>query len=267
MTWILLYIMIGIMVLINLLLLAIYNISVPDHARQMARLLNIINLSSSIPFSLSILSSFGAVMAVILMASTVGNEYNWRTLRIALISSEDRIKLLGAKVISVVILVVIGMVVSVVVGFIMSIITNSIAGNALNFGFITGSYCWDQFVQFWRTLYIIMPFALMGLLFSVVGRSAMPGIAVGAGILFLEPIITALMSAAGGWVSSIPKYLFAANVDVINDLNNLPGGFGAFGGTAAQPPSVLHAVIILGAYIVVFIVVAFCLFKKRDVTG
>ncbi len=267
MTWILLYIMIGIMVLINLLLLAIYNISVPDHARQMARLLNIISLSSSIPFSLSILSSFGAVMAVILMASSVGNEYNWRTLRIALISSEDRLKLLAAKVISVVILVVIGMVVSVVVGFIMSIITNSIAGNALNFGFITGSYCWYQFLQFWRTLFIIMPFALMGLLFSVVGRSAMPGIAVGAGILFLEPIITALMSAAGGWVSSIPKYLFAANVDVINDLNNLPGGFGAFGGSAAQDPSVLQAFIILGAYMVVFITVAFYLFKKRDVTG
>jgi ABC-2 type transport system permease protein len=109
---------------------------------------------------------------------------------------------------------------------------------------------------------------LLGFLFSVLGRSAMPGIAVGAGILFLEPIITSLMSLAGGWVADIPKYLFSANVDAINALNNLPRGFGGpFGGSVGQTPSVVEAFSVLGAYMVVFIAVAFYLFKKRDVTS
>jgi ABC-2 type transport system permease protein len=269
MTWILLYIMVGIMILINMLLFAISKITLPNGGAQgMAVLQSILNLSSSVPFSLTIISSFGAVMAVILMASSVGNEYNWRTLRIALISSEGRLKLLAAKLISVVSLVVILMLVSLIVGFLMSIFTNVLSGHTLNFSFITGSYVWAQFLQFWRTLFIILPFMLMGFLFSVLGRSAMPGIAVGAGILFLEPIITSLMSLAGGWVANIPKYLFSANVDAINALNDLPRGFGGpFGGGTGQAPSTLEAFSVLGVYMVVFLAVAFYLFKKRDVTG
>jgi ABC-2 type transport system permease protein len=269
MTWILLYIMAGIMVLINLLLFAISRISLPNRTPGgMVDLQFILNLPSSIPFSLSMLSSFGAVMAVILMASTVGNEFSWRTIRIALISSESRLKLLGSKFISVVILVVIGMTISLAVGFIMSMVTNTISGRTLDFSFITGGYVWDQFLQFWRTLFIIMPFTILGFLFSVIGRSAMPGIAVGIGILFLEPIITSLMSLASGWVSTIPKYLFSANVDAIGALNSLPGGFGPLGGGAStQPPSVAHAFTVLGVYMAVFLVVSFYLFKRRDVTG
>lgn len=269
MTWILLYVMVGIVVLINLLLLAISKIALPVQTPgRLANLADILNLSSSIPFTFFILSSFGAVMAVILIASSMGNEYNWRTIRIALISSEGRLKFLGSKLISVIILIAIGILISLAVGFIMGIVTNSISGHALNFGFFTGGYLWDQFLQYWRTLFVIITFAFLGFLFSVIGRSAMPGIAIGVGILFLEPIITSFMSLAGGWVAEIPKYLFSANVNAINALNNLPTGFGAFNNAlSTQFPSTLHAFIVLGAYMVVFLVVSFYLFKKRDVTG
>lgn len=269
MTWILLYVMVGIVVLINLLLLAISKIALPVQTPgRLANLADILNLSSSIPFTFFILSSFGAVMAVILIASSMGNEYNWRTIRIALISSEGRLKFLGSKLISVIILIAIGILISLAAGFIMGIVTNSISGHALNFGFFTGGYLWNQFVQYWRTLFVIITFAFLGFLFSVIGRSAMPGIAIGVGILFLEPIITSFMSLAGGWVAEIPKYLFSANVNAINALNNLPTGFGAFNNAlSTQFPSTLHAFIVLGAYMVVFLVVSFYLFKKRDVTG
>lgn len=269
MTWILLYTMVGIMVLINLILFAVSKVSLPNQsAGEMATLAGLLSLSFSIPFTLNILASFGAVMAVILMASSVGNEFNWRTIRIALMSSEGRLKFLWSKLISVVILVIIGMVVSLAAGLIMSMITNAIGGHNLSFSFMTGGYLWDQFLQFWRTLFIIVTFTLMGFLFSVVGRSAMPGIAIGVGILFLEPIITSLMGLAGGWVSSIPKFLFSANVNAINALNNLPGGSGPFGnGSSANAPSVTQAFVVLGVYIVVFLVISLSLFKKRDLTG
>ncbi|HSW57573.1 MAG TPA: ABC transporter permease subunit [Dehalococcoidales bacterium] len=267
MTWIVLFVTMGIIVIINLLLYAISRIALSNPGSGgMSRMVNILDISASIPFSLSMLSSFGAVMAVILIASTVGNEYNWRTLRIALISGKGRVQLLAAKIISVAVVVIILVAVSLAVGFIMSIITNAWAGNSLDFSFFTASYGWSQFLQFWRTLFIILPFMMMGLLFAVIGRSAMPGIAVGVGILFLEPILTPLMRAAGGWVAEIPSYLFSANVNAINALSNLPRVF-RFGGGSQQAPSTIEAYLVLGAYVVVFTAVAFYLFRKRDVTG
>jgi ABC-type transport system involved in multi-copper enzyme maturation permease subunit len=107
-------------------------------------------------------------------------------------------------------------------------------------------------------------------MFSIVGRSAMPGIALGVGIMFLEGIITAFMTLAGGWIANIPDYLIAANVRAINSLAALPQGFQAgtgFGGGSERLPTVPHATITLALYSVAFLIMAFYLFRKRDVTG
>jgi ABC-2 type transport system permease protein len=273
MTWILLYILMGIIVLIYLLLFAISRISIPTPnggGPPIGTITDLLGLPTSIPFALSILSSFGAVLTIILIASSVGNEYNWRTIRIALICSEGRLQFLGAKLISVFLLVLLGMVIGVATGFAMSLITTAIGGYSFNFSFATGSFLWDQFLQFWRTFFIVLTLGLLGFLFAVVGRSAMPGIAMGIGILFLEPIITALMRLAGGWVASVPDYLFNANVNAINALNNLPEQFrgaAAGGGGAFQTPSVGHAFTVLGVYCVAFLIIGFFLFRRRDLTG
>jgi ABC-2 type transport system permease protein len=270
-TWILLYVLIGIMILLHSLLYLVSKITIPGQTGPgPGDLQSLLGLPMSLPFALTILTSFGAVLAVILTASSIGNEYNWRTLRIALISSESRLKFLGAKLISIAVLILIGMVIGLATGFVMGLITTAIGGNTFDFSFLTGTYLWDQFVQFWRTFFVILPFALLGALFAIVGRSAMPGIAIGIGILFLEPIITTFMSLAGGTVAKIPDYLFTANVNTINALNKLPipGGFsGGFGSSTTQMPSVTHAFVVLSVYIVIFAGVAFFLFRKRDVTG
>jgi ABC-2 type transport system permease protein len=277
MSWILLAVLVGMTVLLHLLLFAISRLTIPGATpREMGTLQNLLGLRLAIPFELFILTTFGAVLAVILTASTVGNEYNWRTIRIALISSESRLRFLSAKVISSLILILIGMLAGLVTGLIMSLITTAVGGNPFDFSFITGSYLWTQFLQFWRTFFMILPFTMLGFLFAVIGRSAMPGIAIGVGVLFLEPLITTFMRLAGGWISNVPDYLFSANVNAINALNSLPGRFfggvggpggGGFNNSVAQISSVSHAFIILSLYIVVFIVAGFYLFHKRDVTG
>jgi len=269
-TWILLYVLIGIMIIVYLSLYAVSKSQLAQQIPQgIGQIQNLLGLPVAIPYAFSILSSLGAVLAVILIASSAGNEYNWRTIRLALISSESRLQFLGAKIISMIIVVLIGMLIGLAVGFIMSLITTAIGRYAFDFSFSTGTYWWDQFLQFWRTFFIIMFFVFMGLLFAIVGRSAMPGIATGIGILFLEPIITALMTLAGGWVAKIPNYLFSANVNAINALNKLPGNFGRGGPftDTSQLPSVNHAFIVLGIYLLFFIGLTLYLFHKRDVTG
>jgi ABC-2 type transport system permease protein len=275
MTRVLLFVLVGIMVLLYLLLLAISKVNIPAQGLQgmgegIGAIKNLLGLPLALPFALSILSSFGSVLAVILIASSVGNEYNWRTIRTMLICSEGRLRLLGAKLISAGIFILIGMVIGLATGFIMSLITTAIGGYAFDFSFATGGYLWDQFLQFWRTFYVIMPYVLLGFLFAIVGRSAMPGIALGIGVYFLESIITTFMILAGGWIAEVPNYLLTANVNAIMALANLPEGFRAgagFGNASSQMPGVPHAFFTLAIYSLVFLIVAFYLFRKRDVTG
>jgi ABC-2 type transport system permease protein len=270
MTRVLLFVLVGIIVILYLLLLAVSKVTLPVHgSEEVGAIQNLLGLPVALPFAFSILSSFGSVLAVILIASSVGNEYNWRTIRTMLICSESRFKLLVAKLISAGTFILIGMVVGLATGFVMSLITTAIGGYAFDFSFATSGYLWDQFLQFWRTFYILIPYVLLGFLFSIVGRSAMPGIALGIGVFFLESIITTFMILAGGWIAKIPQYLLAANVRAINALSGLPQNVGmGFGGSNAfnQTPGVTHAFLTLAIYSLVFVIIAFYLFRKRDVT-
>ena len=267
MTWVLLSVLIGIIVIVNLLLLAISKVKTPGTGLGQGNIATLLGLQSAIPFAFSMMASFGSALAIILTASSMGNEYNWKTIRTALVSSESRFKFIISKLISLGLLILGGMLIAVIAGFIMGLITTGLGGNAYSFSFLTGSYLWTQFLQYWRTFYIIIPFALLGFMMAIVGRSAMPGIATGIGVLFLEVIITAFMTAAGGWIAKVPAYLLNANVTAITALNKLPGRFGG-GGTGTETlPSVIHAFVILGIYSLIFLVFGFYLFRKRDVTG
>ena len=268
MTWVLLGILVAIIVLVNLLLMAVSRVRTPAGGPGTGNIATLLLLQSAIPFAFSIMASIGSLLAIILTASSIGSEYSWKTIRPALVSSESRFKFIVAKLVSLGLLILIGMLIAVIVGFIMGLITTGLGGNAYNFSFFTGSYAWTQVLQYLRTFYVIMPFALLGFVMAIVGRSAMPGIATGVGFLFLEAIITAFMTAAGGWIAKVPAYLLNANVTAITALNKLPGRFGGGGGTDTTPvPSLTHAFVILGVYSVVFLVFSFYLFKKRDVTG
>jgi ABC-2 type transport system permease protein len=268
-TRVLVIVLAGIIALVNLLLLAISKVNLPSgNGPSVGEINQFLGLSSGVPFAFSMIASFGAVLAIILAASSMGNEYNWKTIRIAVISSESRFKFLTSKLISLGAIILMGMVIGVITGILMSLITTAIGHYAFDFTFLTSSYLLQQFFQFWRTFFTLIPFVLLGFMMSIVGRSAMPGISTGIGVLFLESIITTFMRLAGGWIAKIPDYLLSANVTTITALNNLPQGFrGNGGGIAEVLPSVTHAYITLSIYAFVFLFFAYYLFHKRDVTG
>ncbi len=166
--------------------------------------------------------------------------------------------------------IIIGMLISVIAAFVVSLITPAIGGYSFDFSFATGSFWWQQFLQFCRTFFVLIPYVLLGFLMAIVGRSAMPGIATGIGVVLLESIIPPFMTLAGGWIARIPDYLLSANMNAITALNDLPTGFGAggpFGDSASALPGVTHAFVTLGIYSLVFLALGFYLFRKRDVTG
>ncbi len=275
MTLLLALVLAGMLIILYLLLYSVSRVTLPPDVpgRHIGEVKNLLGLPVAIPFALMILSSLGAILSVILMATSVGNEYSWRTIRTMLISSESRFKLLTAKLVTTAIFIIIGMLIGVTVGFLMSLLTTWIGGYAFDFSFFTRTYAWDQFLQFWRTFYVLLPFVTMAFMFAVIGKSAMPGIAFGVGFLFLEPIlIVPLMRQAGGWIAKIPDYLFSENVNAITSLANLPQGLRggmAFGGgqTQTAAPTVAHAFVMLAVFSVAFLIIGYYLFRRRDVTG
>lgn len=269
MTTILVLILIGLMVLFYLLLFAISRVELPGPGgQQVGDLGELLGLRVALPFAMSLIPSFGTVLAVILAASAMGNEYNWRTIRTAVVSSQSRSALLMAKLVAMGLLILVGMVIGLAAGFIMSLITTAIGGYSFDLSFAGGGYLWDQFLQFWRTFYVLLPYVLAAFMFSIVGRSAMPGIGLGIGVLFLESIVATFMTLAGGWVARIPDYLPSANVRALTSLADLPAGFSVgMGGGLVETPGPVQGAIILAAYNVVFLAIAFYFFRKRDVTG
>ena len=273
MTRVLLFVLIGITAAACFVLLAISRAFIADTGLDMIQggsgVVNPLGLPMALPLSLSIASSLGVVLAVILSASSIGSEYSWRTMRTMLICSEGRLKLLGAKLIAVAILVLTGMVIGLATGFVTSLITTAIGGYAFDFSFATGQFLWGQFVQFWRVFYVLTPYMLLGFLFAIVARSVMPGIAMSIGVFFLEPIAAAFMGAAGGWIARMPNYLLSANVRAITAT----GGptqlirAGTESSVLSQAPTTAQALITVALYSLAFIAVAFYLFRRRDVTG
>ena len=113
MTWVLLSVLIGIVIIFYVVVLIISKNSLPIHGYR-----ETLGFPMVIPFVLSILFPFGIILSVILITSSIGTEYNWRTIRTMLICSESRFKLLGAKLIAVGILMLIGMVAGIAAGFV-----------------------------------------------------------------------------------------------------------------------------------------------------
>ncbi|OGN99479.1 MAG: hypothetical protein A2Y58_05295 [Chloroflexi bacterium RBG_13_51_52] len=261
MTWVLLSVLIGIVIIFYVVVLIISKNSLPIHGYR-----ETLGFPMVIPFVLSILFPFGIILSVILITSSIGTEYNWRTIRTMLICSESRFKLLGAKLIAVGILMLIGMVAGIAAGFVMSLITTAIGGYAFNFSFVTGGYIWDQFLQFWRSFYVLIPYVLIGFLFTVIGRSSIPGLVLGIGEFFLESMIAGLLRLAGGWMANIPDYLPTVNVNAINALSEVAPKIPMLGNSSELPGSP-QAFVIVAVYDLVFIVIAFYLFRKRDLTG
>ncbi|MFO7711738.1 MAG: ABC transporter permease subunit [Dehalococcoidia bacterium] len=254
MTKILLYVLLGVLLIMALILLAIARLTQTE-----------LGLPMAIPVALSVLSSLGTVLAVILTASSIGSEYSWRTIRTMLTASESRARLLGAKLISAITVILIGMVIGVAAGFVMTLITTAIGGQTLDFSFATAGYMWEDFSHFWRVFYVMLPYISLAFLFSVIGRSAMPGIAMGIGLLFFEPIVSGFMRLAGGWIAEVPDFLLNRNVNVIIALGELPPGLGS--GPIGETASVVNAAIVLAVYSVTSIALAFYLFRRRDITG
>ena len=229
---------------------------------------NIQFLQGAITSTIAMLGGFiGVVLAVVLVANGMGSEYGWNTIRPYLLCSESRSKMFASKLIADAIFVMAGMIIGVITVILLGVLFTAIRGYSWNLGASTLSFTGSQLLDFTRTFYVILPYALLAFLFTVLGRSTAAGIGFGIGASVIELIITGLLSSAHGWLAKIPDYLLSINVSKITSLSGASGGVTVYGGPNTPMVTSLHSFVVIAVYCVVFTAIAYTIFQRRDVTG
>ena len=263
MTWILLIIMAA---FFCLMFFATYGITSSPPSRMPETVVDTIRDSLQFPGAFDmIFSTAGTILTlllIILVASSIGNEYGWGTVRQILARRGIRYYFVISKLVSFIIIAFIGLILAVIFGFILALIIANMIGT-ITWDFVTASFITGLFEKFGWTLFTLLPYILMASFFAFLGRSAIAGIGGGLGFYFIEAIAVGIFNQSGGWLEKIPDYLIGPNVDAL-----LPSSLftqGPFASTGNMP-SILSASLTLTVYCVVFLIVSLFMFRKRDLT-
>ncbi len=124
MTWILLIILAA---FFCLMFFATYSITSSPTGRMPGEAVDAIRASLQFPDAFNMIFStagtIGTLLLIILVASSIGNEYGWGTVRQVLTRRGIRYYFVISKLVSFIIIAVIGLLISVIIGFILAIVS------------------------------------------------------------------------------------------------------------------------------------------------
>jgi ABC-2 type transport system permease protein len=207
---------------------------------------------------------FGGVFALMLGVLAFGSEYGWGTLKTLFTQRPGRLRVFGSKLLA----VALALVPFVVVVFAAGALASSAI--ALREG---ADIAWPSAWLVLRGLaagwLILAVWAAFGVLLAVLSRGT--ALAIGIGILYalvIEGLLSALASEIG-LLDRIVEFFLRANayslVTVLgvsaDDVSN--NGPGSFSGPFVDGP---QALLVLGLYTAVFLVLSGWLLRRRDVT-
>jgi ABC-2 type transport system permease protein len=223
-------------------------------------------LPGAVPYGLQVVGTFGAILAIILAAGSIGSEYAWGTVRLMATVSSGRMRLILAKLAVVFGLTAAGTLLAVAAALAYSLIIALYYGDA-SASFLTASFFGDQLAAYGRTLLVLTPYMTLAFAVAVLGRSTLAGVGTGMGVAFAEPLIDGLLGTAGSPWKNIPHYLLNTNRQIVLLQNKVPAVLPRLGGGGGDTPvhSAVVAGLILAAYAAAFVAVALVLYRRRDI--
>lgn len=207
---------------------------------------------------------FGGVLALMLGVLTFGSEYGWGTLKTVFTQRPRRLEVFGAKLIAIAVALV---------GFVLVVFALGALASVAIAVREGADIAWPEpglllrgFLVGWLLLAV---WAGLGVLLAVLSRGT--SLAIGIGILWAL-VVEGLLSALASQIGVIDRlvelflranaYSLAATVGVSREEVS-DAGPGSFSGPFVDGA---QALLVLGAYGVVFLVVAGWLLHRRDVT-
>ncbi len=215
------------------------------------------------------INSLGGIFAVILAAGAMGSEYSWGTLRTQIARHPGRRRYLIAKLITLLALLVAAMVLALLLGSAIGAGLGAIVGIA---GAPGAADLALLPLAILRALYVLLPYVLLTLCFTVVGRSLLVGVAGGLLYLVFEAGFGTLatLRMLGGIWELVYSLTIQQNINTLVMLNDQ--AFGLHPELLApmdvsKLPSPLQAILVVALYCASFLATALYLLRRRDIGG
>ncbi|MBI2918462.1 MAG: ABC transporter permease subunit [Chloroflexi bacterium] len=231
--------------------------AVPRREEQLENHVDSFVLPGSLSTILGFGQMFGLILLAILAASTVGTEYGWGTVRTVLARGTGRAPYLAGKLALLALVGAAGLVVLAGVTSVSSLVAGALAGVGIE------SSGWGHAANaLGKTWSVLVVYTIVTSFVTVLTRSAAAGMAMGLGYFFAEQIIVAIFSALFDWFPKVADYF------LIRNITEWGGGFALQGpGLDGNGGSEIRALLVLAAYTVVSGLMAFWLFRRRDLTS
>ncbi|MBU3128924.1 ABC transporter permease [Clostridium tagluense] len=208
----------------------------------------------------SMLITLIALFAIVMGGGIVANEFSGGTIKLLLIRPSKRWKILLSKYISVIGYTLLMLLVLLIVSFLLGGILFSFKGSGTPFltnssGVVTEVNMIAHMMSIYglQCINLLMMVTLAFMISSVFRNSSM-AIGIGVFLLTIAPGITRLISMKYTWA----KYILFANTDLTQYTNGQP---------LIEGMTMTFSIIVLIAYFVIFNVISYIGFTKRDIVA
>ena len=209
---------------------------------------------------------WGSFLIGVLVASGVATEYNWGTVRQALIRGQTRRQYLTVKLLGLATISAVSLLAALAIGVLVSLMATAIAGEPD----VPGGPSFPEAVLIvLRAGYCILPYALLAFCLTVVSRSTAMGT---AGILLFligEAILSGILGGLGGPAPTIRAFLIGHNVSALLAANTI--GAAEYNSlafrelpVASELPPATTAALVIAAYSAFFLAITYAVFQRRD---
>ena len=233
----------------------------------------VLRLPTSLILIEQLLLYMGQVLLVILVSTIVGGEYASGTVRLMLTRGPTRTQILLSKVGAAICCIVLGVVGITLLGVCTGLLLSLAAGVAPDFGFFSAAWMGNTLLYLLLIMLALFTYAMMALFLSTLGRATAAGL---AGVLtwsfVIEPVIELISNFSknisgptGSFFQSLPDYLIGPNISALLQ-NQGQYVFPSPGGPPVPLSSDLHSLLVLAAYLVIFIGLSWWISVRRDVT-
>lgn len=241
-------------------------------------------LSQLLPLSLylavQIAFTLGQFLIVILVGTIVGGEYGAGTVRLMFTRGPTRTQFLISKIGAAIICIVIGVLGMTLLGILLGQLLNPIIRASPNFDFFNAVWLAHALFYLLITMLGLFVYAMMALFLATLGRSTVAGIAGALVWNFLVESVLKIVCAAvaantqgitADFFRAVPDYLISNNIAALQQNQALgllgDGSSQSLGLNNPATLSDLHALLVLAAYLILFIALACWVNERRDITN
>ncbi|HEY7126947.1 MAG TPA: hypothetical protein VH540_23620 [Ktedonobacterales bacterium] len=213
-------------------------------------------------------------LIAILAGAVIGGEYSLGTIRLLFSRGPGQIQLMTAKIVALALAVLVGIGLTMVLGAGIGLVLALLTGAPVQWSFLTLDFAWRSVLLWVVTTLALMIYALVALLAATLTRSSAGGIA--GAIIYavveraasnLLPFFASRLTspAISAFFLKVQVYLMDANVSAL--IQRSESGPLATGTLPATLPSTSHALVTLGLYGLVCVVLSMLLVFRRDVAS